>query len=111
MLNSEQLKEFKTELEKTKAGLLAQIKDLESPVDFGDDIDHLDEEADEAEELGNRLAVLKTLKERLQNIETALLKLVENRYGVCEKCGGAISWEILKIDPESKYCKECKAEI
>ena len=109
MLNTEQTKEFKEELEKTKAGLLAQIKDLESPVDFGDDIDHLDEEADEAEEFGNRLSVTKALKERLQNVEAGLLKLSESRYGQCEKCGKEISWELLKIDPESRYCQACKA--
>lgn len=108
MLNTEQIKEFKNELEKIKAGLLAQIKDLESPVDFGDDIDHMDEESDETEEFGNRLSITKALKERLQNVESALLKLAENRYGACEKCGKEISWEILKIDPESKYCKDCK---
>ncbi|MEK7146949.1 MAG: hypothetical protein AAB772_01695, partial [Patescibacteria group bacterium] len=73
------------------------------------DIDHLDEEADEAEEFGNRLSVVKTLKERLQNVEAALVKINESRYGSCEKCGKEISWEVLKIDPESRYCQACKA--
>ena len=45
---------------------------------------------------------------RLKEIEEALLKLRENRYGVCEECGAEISSGRLKAMPFAKYCVTCK---
>lgn len=104
----EQLKEYKTKLEKERAMLLAEIKQTEVQPEFGSDVDHFDEEADEAEEVGNQLAVGQDLKNRLAEIDIALGKIQSGGYGICEKCGKNIEKEILDIDPESRYCKEDK---
>jgi len=107
-MTQEQLKEHKNKLEKERMLILAEIKKSETPTDFGSDIDHLDEEADEAEELGNQLAVAQDLKMRLDDIEAALEKVRTGKYGICEKCGKEIEEDVLSIDPESRLCKNCK---
>lgn len=102
--------QFKEELEKRKKELEEKLKKLQKITDFGDDVDSLEEETDEAEEFTNQLAIAQVFKERLNNIELALRKIEENRYGICENCGGEISLEVLKITPESRLCKKCKME-
>jgi len=107
-MTQEKLKEYKLKLEKERTLILGEIKDAEKPVDFGDDIDHGDEESDQTEEVGNRLAVAEDLKKRLEDVEEALRKIQEGKYGICEKCGKEIEEEILDIDPESRLCKSDK---
>jgi RNA polymerase-binding transcription factor DksA len=104
----EKLKEYQTKLEKERRLMIEEIKKNETPVDFGSDIDHFEEESDEAEEAGNQLAIAQGIKGRLDDVEAALEKIKEGKYGVCEKCGGNIEEEILDIDPESRLCKSCK---
>jgi DnaK suppressor protein len=104
----EKLTSYKTQLEKERRLILEEIKKNEKPTDFGDDVDHGEEESDEAEELGNQLAVAQGLKARLDDIEVALEKIREGKYGICEKCGEKIEDEILDIDPESRLCKRDK---
>jgi RNA polymerase-binding transcription factor DksA len=107
-MNSDRLKEYKIKLEKERILVSGEISRAEKPVDFGSDIDHGDEKADESEEVGNQLAVAEDLKKRLAEIEIALEKIRTGRYGICENCGEPIEEEILDIDPESRYCKKCK---
>ena len=107
-MTQDKLKEYKNKLEKERMLILEEIKKSEKPTDFGSDIDHLDEEADEAEELGNQLAIAQDLKIRLDDIEAALEKIRTGKYGICEKCGKEIEEEVLDVDPESRLSKGCK---
>ncbi len=108
MLNEKELQNLKEQLEKEAGELEAQLKRHKGDTDFGSDIDHGDEEADEAEEYSNDLGIKDALKEQLINVESALDKMTRNEYGKCEKCGMEISLEVLNADPESRLCKECK---
>lgn len=108
-MDKKQVEEYKKKLEKERLLLLAEIKQDQKPVDFGHDVDHFDEETDEAEEVSNQLAAAQGLKNRLDEIDVALGKIYSERYGVCEKCGGKIEIAILNIDPESRLCKNCKS--
>ena len=107
-MTQEKIDEYKKKLEKERKAILAEINQDEKPVDFGSDVDHFEEESDEAEEEGNQLAVAQDLKKRLDDIEAALRKIETREYGVCENCGQKIEAEILDIDPESRLCKNCK---
>ncbi len=108
MLNEKELQGFKEQLEKEAGELEAQLNRHKGDTDFGSDIDHGDEEADEAEEYSNDLGIQEALKERMNDVEHALDKMTRNEYGKCEKCGMEISLEVLKANPESRLCKECK---
>lgn len=107
-MDKEKIEKYKVKLQKEKSLITAEIKQNEQPVDFGSDIDHGDEESDQTEQVGNQLAVAEDLKNRLEDIDHALQKIQEGKYGICEKCGKEIESEILDIDPESRLCKDCK---
>lgn len=110
MVLGKELKKLKDRLLGDKKKLEGEIKQLDK-VDFGSDIDHGEEESDETEEIITNLSIKDALKNRLRNINWALHKIVTGKYGKCENCGQEISLELLKIDPESRLCKDCKARL
>jgi len=107
-MTKETIEKYKKILVEEQEGLGREIAEHKTLVDFGADIDGADEEADEAEEIGNRAAVTADLKKRLEEIEGALKRIEGGGYGKCLKCGGEISEKILNIVPESELCERCK---
>ena len=102
---------YKTKLEKGRLELLEELKKKEGPEDFGNDIDHGDEEANEAESLSARVVISRGLKDRLNEIDMALNKIGMNKYGLCEKCGKEIEESVLNVAPEAKFCKSCNLKL
>ena len=107
MLTDAQKKELEQKLTASEKELTPQVEKLGEVPDFGSDVDQ-DQETDESEAFGNQLSIYQTFKSWLADIESALRKIGKGKYGVCEKCGKEISADILKINPESRLCKECK---
>lgn len=108
-MDPQKLQDYKRKLEKERDLLLMEIKQSETPKSFGTDTEDPDEETDKSEDVGNQLAVAYDLKNRLGEVDVALSKIQNGKYGICEKCGKPIEMEILDIDPESRLCKHCKA--
>jgi len=104
----EELKKIEEKLKSERSKIESEVAKLKENLDFGDDIDHYEEETDEAEERGTYLSVKKNLDARLEQMNRAIEKIKSGTYGICEKCGGPIEQKILDIDPESLYCKNCK---
>jgi len=102
------LKEFEEQLKESQAKIEAELKSMPEVPDVGGDVDHFDEETDEAEEYVTNLGIKDVLKNRLADIRLALEKIKKGVYGKCEKCKAPIEVEVLKASPESKYCKQCK---
>lgn len=50
-------------------------------------------------------------REKLRNIDEALLKIEEGEYGICEECEEEIPVGRLKIVPFARYCVRCKSDI
>ena len=111
MLDDRQISVYKEKLESKKSDLQSQIKGFKTVPDFGSDVDHFEEEAEEAEAYSTNLGVSSALNERLQDVERALDKITSGTFGTCEGCNGQIEKEILDIDPESRLCKACKIKI
>lgn len=109
-MEQELLSKFKKALEKSSAELKKKIEELEKPKDFGDDIDSLEAEADETEEMGNRMSIAKEYRQKLANIDSAFKRIEEEKYGICDKCHKEIEKEILELVPESELCRGCKLE-
>lgn len=103
------LTEYKSRLEQERLRLMAEIKQSEKPQNFGDDVDEFEEKTDEAEEIGNQMAIAKDLKKRLDEIDVALSKIRNGNYGLCEKCGAKIEEDVLALSPEAPLCKACRA--
>lgn len=110
MLTQEEIKKFEKTLETNKARLEKEVGGLDTPVDFGDGLDPYEETVDEDEEFENRNSASDELRRQLIEIQIALAKIVDNKYGICEKCKEEITKEILEAAPESRLCKSCKAE-
>ncbi|BCX15901.1 MAG: DnaK suppressor protein [Candidatus Parcubacteria bacterium] len=100
------LKKYKSLLLEEREKVLAEIKEAETPVDMGDE-PGTDDETEEAEEYFNKASTLASLKTKLGNIESALIKIEKGTYGICEDCGKEIEEEVLEMTPEARYCKEC----
>ncbi len=107
MLNKEQTQNLSAKLEEEKARLEVLIKKLGTPPDLGDEPGFQDE-SEEAEEFYNQQSQAVVLKERLGDIDSALLKLGGEEYGKCEASGGEIDYELLSIEPTIRLCREHK---
>ena len=49
-------------------------------------------------------------EESLRNIDTALEKIEEGTFGICESCEKKINKERLKAVPYASLCIDCKRE-
>jgi DnaK suppressor protein len=108
-LTKQQLETLEGKLGKEKVEIEAQLAEVTADVNFGDEIDHLEEETDESEEIANRTGIKDAFTKRIALVDEAIVKLKNGTYGICERCGGEISFELLSVDPESSLCKNCKA--
>jgi len=55
-------------------------------------------------ERGETEALTNSLRESLEEVERALVKLDEGTYGVCEVCGEPIAAARLEAMPAARYC-------
>ena len=91
------ISEAKKEIKRFKTGENKQL--VEAVMDDGDL-----SVVDLAEDIS--LRQLSTHRETLIKIDTAIRKLEEGTYGICEECGEEISEERLKIMPFAIYCRD-----
>ena len=108
------MNEMKAILLKMKEETLQEIsKSLKSGSDItsgepsGDIYDQASSERDR--ELGLLLGDRE--REKLRNIDEALLKIEEGEYGICEECEEDIPLGRLKVVPFARYCVKCKSDI
>lgn len=109
-------KQFKKKLEEEKIDLekmLGQFAKKDRRIEgdwetkfaqFGSHTSEQDENADEVEEYSNLLPVEYSLELRLQEVNSALKKIKEKKYGKCEKCKKEIPVERLRVNPAAKAC-------
>ena len=107
-MDNKKIKKYEEALEKLAKKLKKDIKENEVSPDFGDDNDHDGESSEKIEAIVDNLGIAKGERERLENVEHALSKIKNNKYGTCEKCKKEIEERVLDIDPESRLCKNCK---
>lgn len=50
-------------------------------------------------------------REKLHNIDEALLRIAEDEYGICEECDEDIPLGRLKVLPFTRHCVKCKSEL
>jgi RNA polymerase-binding transcription factor DksA len=67
----------------------------------------MEEEADEVQEYGNMLPVEYSLELKLKNVNLALEKIKNGKYGLCENCNKKIEEERLRACPEARTCLKC----
>ncbi|SDH49442.1 RNA polymerase-binding transcription factor DksA [Arthrobacter subterraneus] len=94
-----------TETRKARAGLSTDItstSDLRRESNVDDE--HDPEGSTIAFELSQSATLLRDADARIAELEAALLRLEEGRYGSCEVCGTAIAEGRLEARPWTRFC-------
>ncbi len=63
--------------------------------------------ASRTEDFEERSAITDTLGRRMRDIEDAIKRIEENKFGKCETCGDAIEEERLDVNPSARKCMIC----
>ncbi len=50
------------------------------------------------------------VRRELEEIEAALARIAEGRYGNCLNCGGPMGLQRLRAIPEARYCLACSGQ-
>lgn len=50
-------------------------------------------------------------REKLHNIDEALLRIADGEYGICEECDEDIPLGRLKVLPFTRHCVKCKSDL
>ena len=50
-------------------------------------------------------------REKVHAIDEALLRIIENEYGICEECEEEIPLGRLKAMPFARHCVKCKTDL
>ncbi|MFH1611800.1 MAG: TraR/DksA C4-type zinc finger protein [bacterium] len=66
-----------------------------------------DSASEEVEEYAKLLPIEHTLETRLKDIDSALEKIKQGKYGKCENCGEDIKIERMLVNPEANICIKC----
>jgi RNA polymerase-binding transcription factor DksA len=108
---------FKDKLEKEKALLTEELRRISrkssdepggggpKPSDLDTDRASDDEVADVLEDLGERTAIEEQLEKQLIEVETALNKIENGTYGICEVSGEPIEIDRLEANPSARTKK------
>lgn len=100
---------LRAELERERDVLLRRLADL--GWDAGEGSPAFDEgfadSGQVAAEKGENRVLANQLHDTLQDVERALHKLDEGRFGVCEACGKPIPDARLEAMPATRWCIEC----
>lgn len=113
-MEAAELERYRELLNEQKDALRKQLSEMGADPDETTNVDGLDFDfgfADSAQSTAERnkvLAVIERLRENLHDVDVALGKIDKGTFGVCERCGEAISPERLEAIPYARLCVKCK---
>jgi len=80
---------------------------LETSGDLSAYSNHMADQGTETERRELTSQILSTRREALFEIDLALRKVSESKYGCCERCGKPIAKRRLKFLPQARLCIKC----
>jgi DnaK suppressor protein len=101
------LQDDRASLEQELRGLTQVTRDSTATIGFGK---RVGEGTSEAIGRIERVGQADALAAKLDDVVRALAKLDDGTYGICDRCGAAISLERLEARPSSVLCVRCSAE-
>lgn len=110
---SDILKEIKNNFEEEKQSLSLRVGELQKQDPFTDlerTNDNAASDTDASEEANHDRvsALVDELKEKLQDIEDALVRIDAGTFGACTECGNMIDTERLSVLPMATLCLSCE---
>ncbi len=113
----------KQEIEQLKKRLIQEELDIENRIvelkkddpfsdpDYATDNAAVDNDVREQEAHQRIEAEMETLRDRLEDIKNALVRIEKGRYGYCKRCNKEIPLKRLELVPETSYCVECESQM
>jgi DnaK suppressor protein len=112
-MEEEKLQEFRKELLDQRERLLVEVRQKRSEAaqvkdeGVGDPGD-----ASVTEDLRDLLHLLGDSKrEQILSIDSALERMEQGGYGICAECGEEINVRRLEIQPDARWCVDCKERM
>jgi DnaK suppressor protein len=105
-MNGEMMKQFENLFIELKKSTLKEMKMIEATNEKGDEVDLSQEDRQRALDL----KLLGRQNFMLKKIDTALFKIKNNTFGICEECDGEIEINRLRARPVATECISCKEE-
>jgi DnaK suppressor protein len=100
--------DYRELLENERAGLRAKLAELGHGEGGGLSYDsNFADSSQVTAERGEAEALAGSLREALAEVERALAKLAEGKYGRCESCGQQIAEARLEAMPTARFCINC----
>ena len=116
-----EIDKFKERLEQEQRELQVELQRIEDRTagrdrlnsdTAGEDFDEPGgDAAQETLERSQAMALGENLREMLENVESALKKLDEGTYGVCDSCGKDIPKGRLDLMPSATMCITCRSRL
>jgi DnaK suppressor protein len=107
-MNKKELFKLKEELEKKKEDLLHIVK--KNPKDTASEVGDMIDIASDSVERELMFELSDNERIMLNDIENALQKIEDGRFGKCESCSGVISEKRLGAMPFARYCIDCQSK-
>jgi DnaK suppressor protein len=112
MINHETLKRFREELIEKMDELRGAVSRTAVRMKGGSDrmADFVDQAAAECEQTVE-LVIRGRESDQIREIEAAILRIDQGRFGVCGRCGREIAPKRLLLAPLSRLCTACKQRM
>ena len=110
MLTDQELESLKRQLLELKANIESNIQKSTNDINLMSQQDPNDE-GDYSVLLNDSSIENKIIEKQireLKEIETALGKISNGKYGICEMCEDEINIERLKVKPYARFCISCR---
>lgn len=121
-MEEQKIQKFKQQLENKKKEIIEQLDVIGSRAegaeinfnadfpDYGDNAS-IEDSAGEVADYATSLSLERDLESQLHDIDKALKRIKEGKYGICKYCNQEIGLERLEIRPESTACVACKKSL
>jgi RNA polymerase-binding protein DksA len=115
-MKKSELKLFEKRLLKERENIIRELEyegeqisktQLESSGDLSAYSNHMADQGTETERREVTSQILSTQREALFEIDLALQKINQGKYGMCERCGNPIGKRRLKFLPQARTCMKC----
>jgi DnaK suppressor protein len=112
-MEEEKLQEFRKELLDQRERLLVEVRQKRSEAAQVQDEGVADPgDASVTEDLRDLLHLLGDSKrEQILSIDSALERMEQGGYGICVDCGEEINLRRLEIQPDTRWCVDCKERM
>ena len=115
MASKEAFANIRARLEQERASLRSDIAALAAENQAQQDDygvgNHVADDATEVFTRERNLALRNNAQDLLTQVDAALLRLDEGRYGTCARCGKAIAPDRLEALPYAIYCISCQSQV